>query len=378
MRSSFDAKANSICKARIFLKIKFYLMDDCLRIRQNFYKDCNHHIEIIEGVHLVSSNSNQSHKQASDRVKELNKNEFRQTTTILQGSADSLIEDRQKAKVQEPCLIVIQGKFQGHRFLITKSETILGRDGSADIVLGDPNISRKHAWLIREAGEVKLRDLDSANGIFVNDRKIESKETLILKKEDHIRLGNTILKFVPAGEIETVFYEKLMNVVNLDALTQVYKRAYLLDSLENEFKRAKSLQTEFSLIFFIIDQFKLVNDQYGHDAGDFVLKQFASLARRSGCTQPNYTLARYGGEEFVLLLPGVSPHQAEVLAQQIQGDVQSHAFVYEGSRVLVTSSFGISSIRLGIESALTLLKKASKTLDRYRETERSRIVVSSD
>lgn len=314
---------------------------------------------------MVSSNSNRS-------------NEFRQTTTIIQGSADSLIEDRQKAKAQEPCLIVIQGKFQGHRFMITKPETILGRDGSADIVLGDPNISRKHAWLIREAGEVKLRDLDSANGIFVNDRKMEPKETIILKKEDHIRLGSTILKFIPAGEIETVFFEKLMTVVNLDALTQVYKRAYLLDSLENEFKRAKALQTDFSLIFFIIDQFKLVNDHHGHDAGDFVLKQFASLARRSSCTNPNFTLARYGGEEFVLLLPGLTSEKSETLAQQIQGDVQSHAFIYEGSRILVTSSFGIASFRLGIESATTLLKMASKTLDKYRETERSKIVVNLD
>lgn len=305
------------------------------------------------------------------------KHEFRQTTALIQGEADSLRSDRQKARFQNPCLIVIRGKAQGHRFFITKPETFLGRDGSADIILPDQNISRRHAWIIREEGVVKLRDVGSANGIYVNDRKMEPKETVILKKEDMIRIGSTVLKFLPAGEIESILYDKLLDTVNLDALTQVFKRAYLMDALEAEFKRAKALKTDLALIFFIIDHFKLVNDNFGHDAGDCVLRDFAATVKVSGVLGPHDILARYGGEEFVLILPGSTAKSANTTADRLQAAIEAHAFIYEGTKIQVTSSYGISELSFSIESAQTLLKLASKTLDEPRKTERNQIIVGN-
>lgn len=299
-----------------------------------------------------------------------------QTTTVIQGDSGSLQQDRQKAKYQDPCLIVIQGQFQGHRFFITQPELVLGRDGSADIVLDDPNISRKHLWLLREDGEVKLRDLGSANGTCVNNKKVQPKETVVLKKEDQIQLGATVLKFLPAGEIETVFYDHILEKAHLDALTQVYKRPYLMDALTVEFRKAKSLGTDLSLVFFIIDHFKLVNDGYGHDAGDMVLREFAKVIQNSGVLEPQDILARYGGEEFVLLLPKKSASQATELARKLRGAVESRAFIYEGQRIQVTSSYGIAELDLVTESAQSLLKRASQALDEPRKSQRNQMVVS--
>jgi diguanylate cyclase (GGDEF)-like protein len=303
--------------------------------------------------------------------------EVRQTTQVIQGDSGSLRKDRQKARYQEPCLIVIRGKFQGHRFFIDKPELTLGRDASVDIVIPEQNISRRHAWIIREGGEVKIRDLDSSNGVFVNDRRVEPKETVILKKEDMIRIGDTVLKFLPAGEIETVFYDRMLASVHLDSLTQAYKRPYLLEALEVEFKRAKALHTEFSLLFFIIDHFKLVNDTHGHDAGDHVLREFAAVIRNSGVMGPDDLLARYGGEEFILLLPGTSGAKAQQASQLLRSEVEAHPFIYEGTRIQVTSSYGISELQVGIESAQSLLKQASQALDEPRKTLRGQIVLAN-
>src|SRR5690242_17020256 len=127
-------------------------------------------------------------------------------TTVLSGDAATLAKELQKAKEQEACLIIIRGTPQGHRFFLTADEMILGRDSAADITLNDQSISRKHAKVIRQGGKAILADLGSANGTFVNDKKVGPGESVTLAKEDMIRMGNSILKFLPAGELEILFY----------------------------------------------------------------------------------------------------------------------------------------------------------------------------
>ncbi len=116
-----------------------------------------------------------------------------------------------------------------------------------------------------------------------------------------LRIGNSILKFLPAGELEIVFYGNLGAAAHTDALTRIYNKGYLLEALDAEFKRAKALHTDFSLIFFDLDHFKRVNDTFGHDAGDHVLKEIARIVR-ADILGPRDIFARYGGEEFVILL----------------------------------------------------------------------------
>src|SRR4051812_17966510 len=119
-------------------------------------------------------------------------------TAVIQGDAETLRKELQKAKEQEACLIIIRGKPQGHRFFLTQTEMTIGRDPSADIVLSDQSISRKHAKVSKEGDQVKLTDLGSSNGSFVNDKKIEANASVLLAKEDMVKLGNCILKFLPA------------------------------------------------------------------------------------------------------------------------------------------------------------------------------------
>ena len=253
---------------------------------------------------------------------------------------------------------------------------IVGRDPDADIVLSNASISRKHAKLIIEANQTLITDLDSANGTVINGKKISQNQSIALAKEDMIKIGNCILKYLPAGEFEILFYGQMGIAAHTDPLTQIYNKGYLLEALDAEFKRAKALHHEFSILFFDIDHFKNVNDTYGHDAGDYVLKSMANIIRTQ-FIQNKEVFARYGGEEFTILLPDTSSVKAALIAENIRSAIETNAFIYDEKRLPITISIGVAEINSEIESAQTLFKKADQALYQSKSNGRNQITVSN-
>jgi two-component system cell cycle response regulator len=303
--------------------------------------------------------------------------DFGDKTAVIQGGDQATLnKELQKAKEQEACLIIIRGTPQGHRFFLTMPEMTLGRDATADITVSDQGISRKHAKVTKADGHVYLTDLNSSNGTFVNDKKLPGGEKVALAKEDMIKLGNSIFKFLPAGELEILFYGNLGLAAHTDALTTIYNKGYLLEALDAEFKRAKALHTDFCILFFDLDHFKKVNDTYGHDAGDFVLREFAGLIR-GGHLRPKDVFARYGGEEFVILLANTTSQSGLEIGEKIRAAIEHHTFEYEGKRIPVTTSMGIAELRADIESPNTLLKMADKALYAAKQSGRNCVVVAT-
>lgn len=297
-------------------------------------------------------------------------------TAVIQGDPETLRKELAKAKEQEACLIIIRGKPQGHRFFLTMPEMTIGRDPTADLCVADQSISRKHAKILKQGETVFVTDLGSSNGTYVNDKKLSPGEPVILAKEDMIKAGNSILKFLPAGELEILYYGNLGDAAHMDPMTKIYNKGYLLEALDAEFKRAKALHTEFTVIFFDLDHFKKVNDTYGHEAGDFVLKEVTALLR-AGFMRPKDVFARYGGEEFVVLLASMNAAQGAELAERMRAAVETHAFIYEGKRIPVTCSMGIAEISTTVESAQTLLKQADKALYTSKQGGRNRVTTAS-
>lgn len=123
-----------------------------------------------------------------------------------------------------------------------------------------------------------------------------------------------------------------------DALTKVYNRQFLDETLANELRRCKKTASPFGLIFCDIDHFKRLNDTWGHLFGDEVLKKVAQLIQNSirSCD----TLARYGGEEFVILLYQPSDESIEHIAERIRHRVEKEVFAFAEQRVRVTISLG--------------------------------------
>src|SRR5471030_2042120 len=93
-------------------------------------------------------------------------------TVVLKGDSDTLKVEKEAAKDQCACLIIIRGTPQGKRYELTKPSMFIGRDVSAEIAINDQNASRKHAEVIKEGEGYKLKDNGSTNGTFVNDKQI--------------------------------------------------------------------------------------------------------------------------------------------------------------------------------------------------------------
>lgn len=297
-------------------------------------------------------------------------------TAMIGLDQETINRELQKAKESPACLILIRGTPTGHRYFIEKDEMIIGRDPSSDISISDPLISRKHAKITREGTVIKIEDLGSSNGTVINGKKLEAGNVAKLAKEDMIKMGNSIVKYLPAGEIEIIYYGNLNQAANTDPMTKCFNKGYFLEAIEAEVKRAKALSSQLALLFFDLDHFKKVNDTYGHDAGDFVLKEFSNLVRNSGVINPKDIFARYGGEEFCLVLLGVDSAKAQDAAEIIRAKVQLHEFNYEGTRIPVTTSMGVAELKSEIETAQDLIKTADKALYQSKQNGRNRVTVA--
>jgi diguanylate cyclase (GGDEF)-like protein len=284
--------------------------------------------------------------------------------------------EQEAAKAPDPVLIVIRGTPQGKKYSLKgRTHFCIGRDPSADIQIDDANASRRHAQITFEGDKVFVEDLGSRNGTFVNDAPL-GPARIELAKEDMITLGGTILKYLPAGQLETLYHINLTDAASLDKLTGLYNRKYISEVLEVEFKRAKALHTNISVVLFDVDNFKKINDTYGHDCGDRVLEAIGATVRTSGLGERDLA-GRYGGEEFIVVLTSSGAAQAGQVAEHIRQRIEQHEFIYDGQRINVTVSLGVSAIRRGFQLGEDLYKEADKALYESKRNGKNRVTVAA-
>ena len=157
-----------------------------------------------------------------------------------------------------------------------------------------------------------------------------------------------------------------------DALTGVANRRALMLALERELALAARQRTPLALLMLDIDHFKKVNDQYGHLAGDHVLRHVVGVLAQRQRAQD--LLGRYGGEEFMLLLPGTDVAGAQQLAQQLRQAVQAAPADWVGQQIAVTVSVGIAAVGAGqSRNWETLLQAADQALYRAKDNGRNRV-----
>ena len=126
-----------------------------------------------------------------------------------------------------------------------------------------------------------------------------------------------------------------------DHLTGCYNRGYIGEHLPREIKRAHRYKHPLSVIISDIDHFKKVNDSYGHQAGDHVLREFVGLLKGSMRDNVDW-LARYGGEEFLIALPETDLNGAVILAEKLKLVVSEDSFLYKEKTINITASFGVT------------------------------------
>ena len=137
--------------------------------------------------------------------------------------------------------------------------------------------------------------------------------------------------------------EKLLQVSTTDELTGLHNRKYLHERLEQEISRAKRYGTKLSCLLFDLDFFKVVNDIYGYDWGDVLLRSIADKLKQ--LIRKEDILTRYGDEEFLLILPNTSEDNAFLFAERFRRDIEKMEFIPAGEeeRHPITISGGIST-----------------------------------
>ena len=275
-----------------------------------------------------------------------------------------------------PVLMIMEGVNVGSNYALP-----CGRDENADFTIPDTKISRRHCLFeIRrdqdspEGYVALIKDLNSKNGTFLNERKI--KNTNILSDGDAILVGSTLLGFFLKSRDEMFLENRLFKMATGDFLTGLYNRSYFDSAVESEFKRFKRYEHPFSLIIMDLDHFKKVNDNFGHAAGDVVLKQVGAILHDS--IRSHDIAARYGGEEFGVVLTETPSEEAGIVAERIRGKIEKHIFTGTNFSLNLTASLGVASTNREVGGGKDIVKHADAALYEAKEAGRNCIRIFDD
>ena len=180
-----------------------------------------------------------------------------------------------------------------------------------------------------------------------------------------LQLVSTIANQVALALKNAAEHRKAQSLAITDELTGVYNRRAFQKVLDRELRRSKRYQKPLSLIMLDVDGFKAINDTYGHEAGDSVLKTLASQLQ--GSIREIDFLARYGGDEFAVILPETKAEEAAILAERLKKNISNHPVNIDSSHYTISVSTGVADITSDIVgNEHTLVRKADKVLYRSK------------
>ena len=292
----------------------------------------------------------------------------RKTTEMRLESAGSEPDAVERSQTHEPALVLLEGDLPGQVFRLRPGRQVIGRRPECDIRVRERAVSAVHAEVIRQREIVTINDLESTNGTLVNGTRIRQPVGLV--QGSLLRVGNCVFRYVDSL-LEVEFTEALHAKGITDALTGAYNKSYLVAKLGLLLDTA-SESRPVSVITFDFDQFKQVNDQFGHAAGDHILRATSELVQTSFVRESD-VYARMGGEEFAIVLPDTPLEDAAAIAQQIRAMFESRTFEFERATIHLTSSFGVSASTSAVEKPEALLARADDLLYRSKRDGRNRV-----
>jgi diguanylate cyclase (GGDEF)-like protein len=236
-------------------------------------------------------------------------------------------------------LTMVSGPEAGSVYRLGAS-TYIGRSLDCAIRVQDVGVSRRHALIVQQ-GETDyvVQDLGSRNGTTVRGRKITKCK---LVDGDRIGVGPAFFRFTLTDEMEELALKRRYESSIVDGLTGALNRKHFDDRLIGELAFAKRHDAEVSLLILDVDHFKDVNDRFGHQAGDAVLRQLAAAIRRALRVEDIF--ARYGGEEFAIIARGIDRAGALAFAERVRNLIALSPFIHEDTSIPITLSIGVASL----------------------------------
>ena len=292
------------------------------------------------------------------------------TTIVLTDIRAALQASEKEAQLKPAALLVVGGDLNGNLFDLIDAQVGVGRNADNAIALEFNGVSRYHFKLLVSGDTHILEDCGSKNGTYLNNKKVETLTPLV--KGDIIKIGSIALKYLPKGDPERLTYDKLNLEANTDKHTGCYNKTFFNNRIAIEVNKCKVTGEPLSLVIFDLDHFKKLNDNYGHDAGDYVLKEMAQVIRSNGIREQD-VFARYGGEEFVILLPKTNLKQSFEIAERLRKLIENKEFLYDGKRLPVTASIGVADYRQGVITGTDLFKRADDAVYKAKEGGRNQV-----
>lgn len=282
---------------------------------------------------------------------------------------DELSDPRQLVR-DRAVLVRLDGDTSGALVSVPREAATIGRSSRAFVHLTDVGVSRRHARIVYEYGSYHIEDLDSKNGTFVAGRAVGRAE---LRDGDLVQIGpRASFRFQLMDRTHEDVLRRLYDSSVYDQLTGIYNRRHFDQRLSSEIAFAVRHGTEVSLVLFDIDFFKRVNDDYGHLAGDHVLKEVAAAAGSQ--LRAEDVLARYGGEEFAVILRDTPLPGSERAAERIRTVVANTTIDIGGLRLGVTVSAGCAALSCcSANTASQLIDQADRRLYRAKSAGRNRV-----
>jgi diguanylate cyclase (GGDEF)-like protein len=195
------------------------------------------------------------------------------------------------------------------------------------------------------------------------------------------RARHLLMIFANAAAVaidNSLLHKKTEELTITDELTELFNYRYFRNKLTDELRRADRYRQRFSILMMDLDHFKKVNDAYGHQTGNVVLREISGIIRQ--CVRDVDIVARYGGEEFVVILPQTGDQDALVIAERIRSTIAKSFFSNSrGQRdIQLTISIGVASYPNGTRTAEGLIDKVDRALYRAKSGGRNRIQISDD
>jgi len=228
-------------------------------------------------------------------------------------------------------------------------------DSLEDVLKHIVNKLNKLSYLIKDKISKKEKFVTNLNENKQQIKDIKSK----------ISMNNDLLEEIK-NELET-YKSKIIR----DYLTKLYNRQYFDEVIQRSIEEYKRYGKIFSIIFLDIDDFKSINDNFGHVVGDFVLKYLAKILKKN--TRNVDYCFRYGGEEFAIVMPNTGIKNATILAERILDDLRKTVFKYKDIDIEITASAGVEEMRDGYTPNM-LIEAADKKMLKAKSIGKNRVV----
>ncbi|MBO3445828.1 GGDEF domain-containing protein [Clostridium sp. CCUG 7971] len=203
---------------------------------------------------------------------------------------------------------------------------------------------------------------------------IKNKEKYIVEvlkdiTNDNIT-GCLISKSMDQAEKEI---QRLNDLAIIDEVTNIYNRRYINEKTPSDINNAIENQYDLSLAIMDIDDFKIINDTYGHMCGDYILESVSDIIKRN--INLYGWVGRYGGDEFVIVMNKTSKLECYEIIEKIRKDIEKALFTYEGKNINVTCSFGISGIDKCINNFNKIIKDADFKLINGKNGKKNIVII---